>query len=150
MISSQLVEQQKRNKTKQKQLLNIGWQICMSNGSAVASNFVNQPYTGTYTGTRLCSSFTKKKTTTLWLKYICLFWPVQAQHVLYALTYPAEHHIRRSTEDSVQSLCSPGGITVSVRRDPATGAIVLQWMSYLRPSMARVFESPTKPSLAAL
>lgn len=47
-------------------------------------------------------------------------------------------------------LLLPGGMTVSVSRDPATGAIVLQWMLYLRPSIAKVLASPSKPSLAAL
>ncbi len=41
-------------------------------------------------------------------------------------------------------------MTVSVRREPAVGAIVLQWMFSLRPSMASVLDSPSKPSLATV
>jgi hypothetical protein len=40
-------------------------------------------------------------------------------------------------------------MTVSVRRDPAVGAIVLQKMLFFLPSIASVLDSPNKPNLAA-
>lgn len=36
----------------------------------------------------------------------------------------------------------------SVRREAATGTIVLEWMLYFAPSAANVLLNPTKPSLA--
>ena len=40
------------------------------------------------------------------------------------------------------------GRIVSVRREPAIGAIVLTWTFFFFPSRARVFEKPTRPSFA--
>ena len=42
----------------------------------------------------------------------------------------------------------PGGMTSSVRRDAAMGAMQLQCMSYLTPSLASVLPRPTMPNLA--
>lgn len=50
----------------------------------------------------------------------------------------------------IQLLSVPGGRIPWVRREPAIGTIVLQWMLYLPPSSATVLLKPTRPSLAAL
>jgi hypothetical protein len=50
---------------------------------------------------------------------------------------------------STGSLHLPSGMTVAVRREPATGAMVLQEMLYLRPSIASVLASPSIPNFAA-
>lgn len=75
---------------------------------------------------------------------------------MHAPTHRAEHHSLGlyscicASFDLCLSLALPGGMTVSVRRDPATGAMVLQRTLYLLPSMAKVLASPSRPSLAAL
>ena len=67
-------------------------------------------------------------------KSVCTHTPCSKHAVMYVVKY----------------FCLPGGMIVSVRREPARGATVLQKMLYLRSSMARVFARPSRPSLAAL
>ena len=58
------------------------------------------------------------------------------------------HATRGDTYSGFKASMRFGGSTVSVMRDPAMGAMALTWMFFLRPSMARVFERPTRPSFA--
>ncbi len=44
----------------------------------------------------------------------------------------------------------PSGITVAVRRERATGAIVLHLILYFLPSILRVLLKPNRPSLALI